>query len=611
MSTLKELREHRRTLIYTGVVVTAFACVAMASIIDLTMRDFFLPGTQVGEIGPSIIHTSDNCRMCHGGIDVATDPSSTWSGSLMALAGRDPLFFAQMTTANQDVANAGNFCMRCHVPNSFITGHANQPLGDTLDATDKDGVSCHFCHSMVDPIYRAGISPPEDEAIFVGLVSGPPDFYGNAMFVLDPTGARRGPRHDAAPPHELIPSAFHSSSNFCGTCHEVGNVAVSRNPNGTYRYNAIDQPTHTPNPDDQFPLERTFSEWKNSSFANGGVDMGGRFGGANASVVSTCQDCHMPRAEGMASIFGPNRTDLRTHEFAGASAQVLDIIAKYTTNDPNVDQAAIVRGRAAAVSMLERAATIEIEQQDTAIRVRLTNQSGHKLPTGHIEGRRVWVNVKFFDESNTLVGEYGAYDLATAELDEHSATIYEMHVGLSPEAAAITRLPAGPTGHMALADTIEKDNRIPPRGFTNAAFEAAGAPVVGSTYADGQYWHDTFYNLPRGAVRAEARAFYQNTPKHYIEMLRDNNVTDEWGNILYTLWEQTGKGAPIQMAFVQSALATPCFADFNGDGALDMFDYRDFVIAFASNQPESDYNQDEVIDFFDYLDFVDDFSQGC
>ncbi len=611
MSMLQALRERRRTLIYSGVVITAFACVAMASIIDLTMNDFFLPGTQVGEVGSSVIYTSDNCRMCHDGINNETDPGSTWSGSLMGQAGRDPLFFAQMSTANQDVANAGNYCMRCHVPMSFVTGHANQTLGDTLDATDKDGVSCHFCHSMVDPIYRAGISPPEDQAILAGLTSGPPGFYGDAMFVLDPTGARRGPRHDTTPPHEMIQSEFHKSANFCGTCHEVGNVAVSRNSNGTYRYNAIDAPTHTPNPDDQFPLERTFSEWKLSAFANGGVDMGGRFGGVNASVVSSCQDCHMPRVEGMACIFGPNRTDMRSHEFAGASAQVLDLIAKYTTNDPAVDQAAIARGRAAAVSMLERAATIDVEQQSTQLRVRLINQSGHKLPTGHIEGRRVWVNVKFFDASDVLVSEFGAYDLATAELDEHSTTIYEMHVGLSPEAAAITRLPAGPTGHMALADTIEKDNRIPPRGFNNATYEAAGAPVVASTYADGQYWHDTFYALPRGAVRAEARAFYQNTPKHYIEMLRDNNHSDEWGQTLHRLWEQTGKGAPIQMALAQSVLATPCFADFNADGILDFFDYLDFVDAFSSNQPGSDYNNDHVIDLFDYLDFVSDFSIGC
>jgi microcystin-dependent protein len=55
----------------------------------------------------------------------------------------------------------------------------------------------------------------------------------------------------------------------------------------------------------------------------------------------------------------------------------------------------------------------------------------------------------------------------------------------------------------------------------------------------------------------------------------------------------------------------PCAADFNHDGALDFFDYLDFVNAFAQGQGAGDYNRDGVIDFFDYLDFVQAFSGGC
>ncbi len=50
--------------------------------------------------------TSDNRMDCHGLTQNGVDPYSTWSGSLMAHAGRDPLFKAQMVTANQDVAIA-------------------------------------------------------------------------------------------------------------------------------------------------------------------------------------------------------------------------------------------------------------------------------------------------------------------------------------------------------------------------------------------------------------------------------------------------------------------------------------------------------------------------
>lgn len=589
--------------------------VATAAIIDLTMRDFHLQGTQAGSIATGVIQTSNNCTACHAGINAESDPTGSWAGSLMAQAGRDPLFFAQMATANQDVANAGYYCMRCHVPMSFVTGHANDPSGASLDATDRDGVTCHFCHSMVDPIYRAGVSPPQDLAILQALPGGAPEYYGNSMFVLDPTGTRRGPRRDAAPLHTFISSPFHSTGNFCGTCHEVGNVAVSRNSNGTYSYNSIDAPTPTPNPDDQFPLERTYSEWKHSAFANGGVDMAGRFGGEGVNTVSTCQDCHMPRTNGKACIVGPNRSDLRVHEFAGASAQVLDLIAEYSRTDPTVDHAAIGRGRAAAVSMLERAADLELSQHSAAVAVRVINQSGHKLPTGHIEGRRVWINVRFLDASGNLVGERGAYDESTSELDESSTTVFEMLVGLSPSAAALTRLPAGVTGHMALADTIEKDNRIPPRGFRNDVFENAGAPAVGTTYADGQYWHDSMYTIPRGAVMAEAKLYYQNTPKHYIEMLRDNNRSDHWGRTLYDLWSRTGRGAPILMATTSIVITPVCYADFNGDGVISEFDYDAFVDCFDTMScpagTSADFDGDGFVDGFDYDSFVAAFEAGC
>ncbi len=64
----------------------------------------------------------------------------------------------------------------------------------------------------------------------------------------------------------------------------------------------------------------------------------------------------------------------------------------------------------------------------------------------------------------------------------------------------------------------------------------------------------------------------------------------------------------------ESALLTvtgSCPADFNGDTAVDFFDYLDFVDAFSAQLPAADFNQDSSIDFFDYLDFVDAFSTGC
>ncbi len=614
----------RRIQPTTILVVTLLAGVAAATIVPMTLRDFHVPGTQVGNVPASNILPSSNCKVCHGNIDATTDPSGTWSGSLMAQAGRDPLFYAQMALANQDVSNVGYYCLRCHVPMSIVTGHALQADGSTLDARDKEGVSCHFCHAMVDPTYQPGSSPVEDQAILAGLDDAP-EHYGNAMFVLDPAGSRRGPRADAAPMHEFLRASFFKSGSLCGTCHDVGNVAVTRQSDGTYQYNAIDQPSPDMDPEHQFPLERTYTEWKLSEFASSGVDMGGRFGGAGATVVSTCQDCHMPRAAGRACFAGPDRSDLATHEFAGAAAQVLDIIASFTEGDPLVDQAAIARARAASVSMLERAATVEVAQRAGRLGVRVVNHSGHKLPTGHIEGRRVWLNVRFLDESGSLVSEHGAYDSGEARLDASRTEVYEMHVGLSAAASAATGLPAGETSHMALANTIEKDNRIPPRGFSNAAFAAAGAPVVRAAYADGQYWSDVAFPIPVLARRAEVALYYQQTPREYIDHLLEANTSNQWGQVLHQHWTRTGRGAPVRMAALGADLAPFCPADLDDgtmsgtpDGQTTPDDLLYFLGLFADGNEGADADDgsfngtpDGGVTIDDLLYFIVRFAEGC
>jgi hypothetical protein len=599
MNDARPARHRARGRIVIAGAVLVGGAIAAAAIVETTIDDFHLSGTQIGDVEPGIIQPSQNCTMCHGPLGEDADPYATWSGSLMAQAGRDPLFYAQMTTANQDVANAGYFCMRCHVPMSFVSGHAYDASGASLDESDMDGVTCHLCHAMVDPIYEPGVSPPEDEAILAGLADVP-EHYGNAMFVLDPSGMRRGPYLDPPALHPTIHSPFHRSGDFCGTCHDVGNVAVSAQPDGTYAYNAIGAPTPDEDLHTQFPLERTFTEWKLSAFAAGGVDMGGRFGGDGASVVSTCQDCHMPRTTGQGCAFAPPRTDLAKHDFAGASEWVLRIIGRHYEGDPVVDQAAILVGREKAVSMLQRAASLELEQQCDALRVRVVNESGHKLPTGHIEGRRVWVNVRFYDAGDSLVGEHGHYDAGEAHLDEDSTTVYEMKVGLSDAAAQATGLPAGVTTHMALADTIVKDNRIPPRGFDVAAYAAAGAPAVGEAYADGQYWHDTLFPLPPGAARAEVAVNYQTVTRHYIEALRDGNFTDDWGEILHQLWLDTDKGPPIEMTSAAIALDAPQPADLDCDGRVGFADLLILLSAWGQAGP-ADLDGNGVVGFGDLV----------
>lgn len=571
----------RRVLVGAAAGGLAILALLAGGLIPTTEQDFHLPGTQLGGIDGAIM-TSDNCMGCHGPLPAGNDPYSTWSGSLMAQAGRDPLFEAQMVTANQDVTEAGYYCMRCHVPITFPSGHALPSDGSARDWADSDGVTCHFCHTMVDPVFVPGSSPPQDEAILAAL-EAVPQHYGNSMFVLDPIGIRRGTRPTDAAPHAVILSNFLESGDMCGTCHDVGNVCTTRQPDGTWRYNALDTPPDSTDPHQQFPLERTYTEWKLSAFANGGVDMGGRFGGAGATVVSSCQDCHMPKDEGQACVWGDTYPDLHRHDFAGASAWVLEIIGIKHAGEPGVDPEALAQGRAAAVSMLERAASLEVGQECGTLRVRVTNESGHKIPTGHIEGRRIWINVVLRGADGAHLGEYGHYDPVEAHLDEESTTVYEMHVGLSEFASSVTGYPAGETTHMALADIITKDNRIPPRGWNNATYTDGGAPAVACEYADGQHWSDVDFALSSGAVTAEVRLYYQTVTRHYIEALRDGNHTNNLGQELHDLWVQTDKCAPILMASKSVALSGFGTGDLDCDGSVGPADLAMLLAAWGAS----------------------------
>jgi hypothetical protein len=54
-----------------------------------------------------------------------------------------------------------------------------------------------------------------------------------------------------------------------------------------------------------------------------------------------------------------------------------------------------------------------------------------------------------------------------------------------------------------------------------------------------------------------------------------------------------------------------CYADFNGDELLDLFDFLDYVNAFNAGDSEADCDQGGGMDLFDFLCFVNAFNAGC
>lgn len=550
-----------------------------------TLDDFFIPGTQpdtTNGVAFTPLVRSDNCRNCHELYTPEEVPIYTrWSGSPMAHAARDPVFHAAMAIANQDAAFAGDMCIRCHVPRGWLAGRSTPTDGSALTDLDYDGINCNFCHRSVDPVFKPGISPVEDAPILQALQDAGvlPAKAGNGSYVISPRDVRRGPLDDVPENYHGVPiivSPFHTTSDICATCHDVSNPAISRQLDGTYALNLLGEPHETLDKYDMFPLERTYSEWLMSAFANGGVESDGRFGGDHPTgVMVTCQDCHMPRTTAWLTAFTEEPFFIRqfvpSHDFNGGNLWLQDMIANlYPVNAiPEYLEDSKVRTR----GLLEKSADLEVTVEPCSLRVRVVNETGHKLPTGYPEGRRMWLNVEFTDAELNVLAVRGTYDFDTADLTTSDTKVYEAKLGLDASAAVATGIPEGPSFHFAVANRIYKDNRIPPRGFTNAGFDSVQAGSVGATYVDGQHWDETVFVVPPGATRATVQLYYQTASKEYITFLRDENVTNDAGDVLFNQWELTGKSEPVLMGesfAVDLSPGAPC--DVNCDGAVSLAD---------------------------------------
>jgi hypothetical protein len=537
--------------------------------------DFTPHGTQPGlfnDLQPAV-----SCSGCHGlgGAAPAESaeafrPFTTWAGSMMANATRDPVFWAALDVANHDVPGVGDYCLRCHTAKGWYGGHViktgfggadnDVTLGaagclltgtyDRRDDTDNDfsGLNCHFCH-------RLSPTGPNGEPAYVGNANAWVDDQPCAN-TGDGEPCRRGPFDyadgDPSPPHAWEYSAFHTESAICGTCHDVTTPDTDAGPLKTLK---LADGTDTGHP---FPIERTFSEWRQSQYAQAGGQ--------------TCQGCHMPVSDdpdATACALGgyPNRSgSLAVHAFVGGNTWVPRIISGEFGDTGDIPGSWGGVGRANefaqtirwARQMLASSATVETTlgsytpptgaaAGSLAIQVKVTNLSGHKLPTGYSEGRRMWINLQVRDASGALVYQSGAYDAATGVLDRDAdARVYEVLQGIWDHNGdgACDTLDAGgtPMFHFALGDCIAKDNRIPPLGFQPATTDDPQGydtrPVPVGSYPETAPGSGVLVNydvvpyqvtVPAGTptpLHVAAALYYQTSSKDYIDFLQSEAATN-------------------------------------------------------------------------------------
>jgi hypothetical protein len=522
--------------------------------VPTTLRDMHLPGTQPLE--GAVLSDPALCFSCHGNYDSAVEPGHNWGGSMMAQAARDPLFFAAVAIAEQDAPSVGDLCLRCHTPGGWQEGRSVDTMGGQLTAKDRAGVQCDACHKMVDWDYDLGIDPVEDQAVLAAL-DDVPFQYANGEFINDPNPVQRGPFADAVASHQFLQSPIHREGAMCGTCHDVSNPVFVNTGTGDYAPATLDEEHPDMDLRNMFPVERTYSEWTRSEYAATGVYAPQFAGNLPDGIVRSCQDCHMRDVTGTGcnQPGAPTRSNLPLHDFTGGNTFIPDILPAFFPGEVDLAQLADAKDR--ATSMLQLAASLALTPQPYGLDVRVTNETAHKLPSGYPEGRRIWLNVKAVDAAGATVFESGAYDATTAALShDEQAKIYEIKPGLSPGLASALGMPAGPSFHFVLNDTVWSDNRIPPRGFTNAAFQEIQSPPVAYTYADGQYWDDSQYFLPAAAETAHVTLYYQTLSREYVEFLRDANVTNSMGQDLHDAWAANGKSTPVAMVQQTVVLGT-------------------------------------------------------
>ncbi|SMF63899.1 hypothetical protein SAMN06265365_12398 [Tistlia consotensis] len=419
--------------------------------------------------------TSDQCIGCHdASVSAQWNPQmlypdkvsgklanlsvyGEWRNSMMGLAGRDPIFFAQLESERNIHKPIETFtqdlCLSCHGGMGQRQFHADNPhapactpdqtskeacftrdrllpfsaevdansLGDLkYAALGREGISCALCHHMSDE----GLGTPAS-------------FTGN--FKPGPTGELYGPFKDVLVKPmeralEMTPkhAAHMTQGTMCGSCHAIdlpvfegGKPVMEKDPK-----TGEEKQLH------HFE-QTTYLEWLNSEFQNEvePVDLAG---------VRTCQDCHMsnvfqgnPLKMAIANIEDANYPDtdnrlpdreidvrprvFKRHTLLGINLfglemfQQFNLILGLRTVDPMVPSATklgLATARDAGVELARRqSARVEITDLTAGrggleAEVKVSNLTGHKFPSG-VGFRRAFVNFELEDDKGRALWASG------------------------------------------------------------------------------------------------------------------------------------------------------------------------------------------------------------
>jgi hypothetical protein len=400
----------------------------------------------------------------------------------------------------------------------------------TWGATDYTG-QIYAVYPPGDP--RAGqpvVNPDGSIAPHYDLpISAPIDFTRSNFTTNPPTIVYDYQAQSMSLEHPTAGNGFLQKSEFCGSCHDLTVPVLNHG----------------------MPEQRTYTEWKFSAYSqpNASTTLGIPVALERTQAGEVrCQDCHMPKVRheyadnAPASVnadplltgwfpYAKDRNDTggtSKHTHAGANRD-LGLMMKFLYPEPDQEVIGVQTGpdvrvfpgmlstrdpmfdrnvRNAELSMAD-AVKVDIVSGpvETAtpgvyeVQVRVTNRTGHRIPSGYPDGRRMWVALDVKDGTGASVYRSGLYDLAEARLfndasgtfrraqspvidaanGQNAVMVYERVTcrdGLVPGAPLNDGPPDGicedEGSPVILNNRIMFDNRIPPAGFTYADYRTGG-----------------------------------------------------------------------------------------------------------------------------------------